>query len=231
MSFCQVVKKRTRSAVLHAKPSQLPVGTFIEHLMCTRGCSTAVQGVFCATPLVPTCVRPCFPLMTTSTVAVLILMAGIVAPAPPTVIDLFTCFVFIPEMEGQSSPLPWKPLIGQQLSFVWCMSVPLLAIKILADFFKIDNLRPKLLISKQAIMNLGEEYLSKLLFTEPRRKKSTLEKQKESWNSIPVWIEASDPGWTGALIYSKLWEAFERAELRLFQFEGTEVATLKNLMS
>ncbi|CAL8167847.1 unnamed protein product [Prunus armeniaca] len=102
-------------------------------------------------------------------------------------------------------------------------------------------------------MNLGEEYLpskffflprtdedftiylsiklTELLFTKLQRKKSTLEKQKENWNSIPVWIEASDLGWTGALIYSKLWEAFERAELWLFQFEGIEVAILKNLMS
>ncbi|CAL2277715.1 unnamed protein product [Prunus armeniaca] len=43
--------------------------------------------------------------------------------------------VFTPELEGQSSPLPWKPLTGQQVSFLWCMSVPLLAMKILADFF------------------------------------------------------------------------------------------------
>ncbi|CAL8169911.1 unnamed protein product [Prunus armeniaca] len=39
--------------------------------------------------------------------------------------------------------------------------VPLLAMKTLADFFEMDNLRPKLLISKQAIVNLGEEYLPK----------------------------------------------------------------------
>ncbi|CAL2257127.1 unnamed protein product [Prunus armeniaca] len=69
----------------------------------------------------------------------------------------------------------------------------------------------------------------------------------------------SDPGWTGniwaglncqqlqllsfnyksipkfklgrALIYFKLWEAFERAKLQLFQFEWAEVAVLEDLVS
>ncbi|CAL2265310.1 unnamed protein product [Prunus armeniaca] len=88
---------------------------------------------------------------------------------------------------------------------------------------------------------------------------STLERQKDSWNSISVWIEDSDPGWTGyvwaglncqqlqllsfsyksipkfkfgrALIYFKLWGAFERAELQLLQFEWAEVAVLEDLVS
>ena len=56
-------------------------------------------------------------------------------------------------------------MTGQQVSFLWCASVPLLALKILVDFFKMDNLRPKLLISKQVIVNLGEEYLPSKFFS------------------------------------------------------------------
>ncbi|CAL8162935.1 unnamed protein product [Prunus armeniaca] len=48
---------------------------------------------------------------------------------------LFTRFAFTPVVEGQSSPLPCEPLTGQQVSFLWCASVPLLAMKILADLF------------------------------------------------------------------------------------------------
>lgn len=48
------------------------------------------------------------------------------------------------------------------------MSVPLLATKTLADSLKIDNVRPKLLTSKQAIVNLGEEYLPSKFFSCPR---------------------------------------------------------------
>ncbi|CAL8174391.1 unnamed protein product [Prunus armeniaca] len=92
------------------------------------------------------------------------------------------------------------------------------------------------------IVNLGEEYLPKRL--------------KEDWNSISAWIEGSDPGWTGyawaglgcqqlqllnfncksipkfnsgkVLIYFKLCEAFEWAELRLLQSETAEVAILED---
>ncbi|CAL2247163.1 unnamed protein product [Prunus armeniaca] len=56
-------------------------------------------------------------------------------------------------------PIGLKTIGGQQVNFLSCMSMSLLAMKTLADFFKIDNLRPKLLTSKQAIVNLGEEYL------------------------------------------------------------------------
>ncbi|CAL2249533.1 unnamed protein product [Prunus armeniaca] len=112
--------------------------------------------------------------------------------------------------------------------------------KILA-YFKIDNLRPKLLISKQAVVNL------ELPITKLKRKKPTLERQKEGWTSIYALMEASDSGWTGyvcvgldcqqlhllsfscesmpmfefdrALIYFKPWKAFEQAELWLLLSE------------
>ncbi|KAI5324504.1 hypothetical protein L3X38_033577 [Prunus dulcis] len=58
-------------------------------------------------------------------------------------------------------------LTGQRVNFLLCTSVPLLAMKILADFLEIDNLRPKLLISKQAIVNLGEEYLPTTVLPSP----------------------------------------------------------------
>ncbi|CAL2239520.1 unnamed protein product [Prunus armeniaca] len=48
---------------------------------------------------------------------------------------LFTLFVITHVVEGQSFPLPCEPLAGQQVSFLWCMSVPLLAMKILTDLF------------------------------------------------------------------------------------------------
>ncbi|CAL2228278.1 unnamed protein product [Prunus armeniaca] len=70
--------------------------------------------------------------------------------------------------------------------------------KILTDFLKIDHLRPKLLISKQAIANLDEEYLSsKTAFYNAQKGRPTLKRQKDGWTSISAWIDASDPGWTG----------------------------------
>ncbi|KAI5340420.1 hypothetical protein L3X38_019694 [Prunus dulcis] len=67
-------------------------------------------------------------------------------------------------MEGRSSPLAWRPCTGQasQLSLV-CERATASNVNSSRLLFRIDNLRPKLLTSKnQTIVNLGEEYLSKL---------------------------------------------------------------------
>ncbi|CAL8168849.1 unnamed protein product [Prunus armeniaca] len=44
-----------------------------------------------------------------------------------------------------------------QVVHPFCVFTPMMEGQ--TDFFETDNLRPKLLISKQAIVNLGEEYL------------------------------------------------------------------------
>ncbi|KAI5338852.1 hypothetical protein L3X38_018124 [Prunus dulcis] len=67
-------------------------------------------------------------------------------------------------MEGRSSPLAWRPCTGQasQLSLV-CERATASNVNSSRLLLRIDNLRPKLLTSKnQTIANLGEEYLPKL---------------------------------------------------------------------
>ncbi|KAI5316919.1 hypothetical protein L3X38_036628 [Prunus dulcis] len=67
-------------------------------------------------------------------------------------------------MEGRNSPLAWRPCTGQasQLSLV-CERATASNVSSSRLLFRIDNLRPKLLTSKnQTIVNLGEEYLPKL---------------------------------------------------------------------
>ncbi|CAL2265905.1 unnamed protein product [Prunus armeniaca] len=73
--------------------------------------------------------------------------------------------------------------------------MPLLGIKILADFLRIDNLRPKLLISKQAIANLGEEYLPKLwpLQSEGGRSGWTCGLLSRNCTVVPVLLGQGSP--------------------------------------
>ncbi|BBG97294.1 iron-regulated transporter 1 [Prunus dulcis] len=75
------------------------------------------------------------------------------------VVLVFSVIGTIKSLKSVNSLLSRKPLTGQQVNFLLCASMPLLAMKILADFLKIDNLCSELLIFKQAIVNLGEEYL------------------------------------------------------------------------
>ncbi|KAI5323273.1 hypothetical protein L3X38_032348 [Prunus dulcis] len=70
-------------------------------------------------------------------------------------------------MEGRSSPLAWRPCTGQasQLSLV-CERATASNVNSSRLLFRIDNLRPKLLTSKnQTIVNLGEEYLPSRFFS------------------------------------------------------------------
>ncbi|CAL8114798.1 unnamed protein product [Prunus armeniaca] len=94
-----------------------------------------------------------------------------------------------------------------------------------------DNLRPKLLISKQAIVNLGEEYLPKASdlgwtgYVCARLNCQQLQLFSFSCKSIPKF------NFGRALIYFKPYEAFERAELRPLQSEGAKVAGFEDLLS
>ncbi|CAL8175158.1 unnamed protein product [Prunus armeniaca] len=99
---------------------------------------------------------------------------------------LFTSLVFTPELEGQSSSLPWKPLTGQQIEgsdpgwtgYVWA----------------------GLSCQQLQLLSFSSKSISKFNFAR-------------------------------ALIYFKLCEAFEWAELRLLQSEGAKVALLEDLVN
>ncbi|CAL8175223.1 unnamed protein product [Prunus armeniaca] len=63
-----------------------------------------------------------------------------------------------------------------------------------------DNLRPMLLISKQVIVNLGEEYLpSRTALYKAKKERPTLKKTKEHWTSISAWIATFDLDWIGCI--------------------------------
>ncbi|CAL2239162.1 unnamed protein product [Prunus armeniaca] len=74
-----------------------------------------------------------------------------------------------------------------------------------------DNLHPKLLISKQAIVNLGEEYL-------PKRERPTLKKTKEGWTLISAWIAAFDHDWIG-IGASSVWKEQKWLDLIIIELE------------
>ncbi|CAL2240551.1 unnamed protein product [Prunus armeniaca] len=62
-------------------------------------------------------------------------------------------------------------------------------------------------------------FQAELPVTRLKKEKSTLERQKEGWNSISTWIEASDPGWTGYVCAGLDCQQLQLLELQHLQSE------------
>ncbi|KAI5325291.1 hypothetical protein L3X38_034365 [Prunus dulcis] len=110
-------------------------------------------------------------------------------------------------MEGRSSPLPWRPCTGQasQLSLV-CERATASNVNSSRLLFRIDNLRPKLLTSKnQTIVNLGEEYLPSKFFSCLRLADLQIDTKVGFWQSFTF--------------SSRFMRPFEWAELQLLLLE------------